>query len=94
MKAQGQSKRKKLSKRAKLFLANGIFFVVLAVFLVLACTGHLYDFSFAVVFLLSIQCFFTFMSLIVYHLSIVADALNRRYKEGEEKEREQNAHKR
>lgn len=87
MNGQGQSNRKKLSKRAKLFLANGIFSVVLAVFLILACTAFLYGFSFAIVFFLSIQCFFTFMSLIVYYLSIVADALNRRYKEGEERER-------
>lgn len=66
-----------MSKRAKLFLAN-----IIAVILLFCC----YMFDWAVngrlpnettLQYLLIMCAFTFCSLIVYYLSIIADALKR-----------------
>lgn len=85
--------KKKLSKRGILFLTNAIFFIVLigAYFIFLASEDifrrYLIDTVFEILVILFkfllIQCAFTLFSLIVYYLSIMADALNKKYKEQE-----------
>lgn len=85
--------KKKLSKRVLLYLTNAIFFIVLigAYFIFLASEDifrrNIPDIIFEVFVILFkyllIQCAFTLFSLIVYYLSIMADALNKKYKEQE-----------
>ena len=77
-----QRKRKNLlSKRAKLYLANGIFFVILVVvfFIHLAADPTL-TYMMILVYIMSL-CLFVMFSLVVYYLSIIADAISRRYKD-------------
>lgn len=76
MKEKSTSKSKKhMSKRAKLWLANILCFVacVGAVFFEMATMGVMRPLTY-----ICIQCAFTFFSLIVYFLSIIADALSGR----------------
>lgn len=82
--------KKKLSKRAKLYIANGIFFVFAIVFCFFDIMYHA-DNNFAIIFVVAFkylvaQCGFILMSLIVYYLSIMADALDRGYKKEEDKD--------
>lgn len=81
-------KSSKLSKRAKLYLANGIFFVFLIIFALL-WTGMSRELD--LVIYLIILCMFIFFSLIVYYLSIIADAVSGKAaeREAEEQERRQ-----
>lgn len=78
--------KKKSSKRLILILSNCIFlfFAVIACFNYMYRTsdiGH-YQYALMDIFCFSlIQCVFTFFSLVVYYLSIMSDALNRKYKE-------------
>lgn len=93
--------KKKLSKRGALFLANGIFAGIwlIVYFLYLFSEGY-YNYNVFIDFLNPVfemffilfcfvlaQCVFTFLTLIVYYLSIMADALNKKYKEQEDKEK-------
>lgn len=85
--------KKKLSKRAKLYIANGIFFVLAIVFCFFDMVG-LGSIIFAhyiveVFKFILIQCAFTLMTLIVYYLSIMADALDRGYKKEEDKDKKE-----
>lgn len=75
----------KLSKRAKLYLANGIFFVFLVIF-ALVWTGMSRQLD--LVIYLIILCMFVFFSLIVYYLSIIADAVSGKATEREAEEQE------
>lgn len=73
-------KKKRLSKRGKLFLANGLALLafVIGVFynwIVLDRVPVLTVPSYII-----LMCAFAFFSLIVYYLSIIADALDRRNK--------------
>lgn len=69
---------RKISKRAKLYLVNGICFLFLAgMYIFRALTRQ----DTPIFLLLLIMCGFTFFSLIVYYLSIIADAISRRYKD-------------
>ena len=82
--------KKKLSKRAKLYIANGIFFVLAIVFCFFDIM-HNAENKFTIIFVsifkfIVIQSAFTLMTLIVYYLSIMADALDRGYKKEEDKE--------
>lgn len=74
----GETAMRKISKRAKLYLANGICFCSLAG-MYLYCSIMLMPVSLFLLVLL--MCGFTFFSLIVYYLSIIADAISRRYKD-------------
>ncbi len=69
-----------LSKRGKLFLANGIALLVCiaAVFYMWFALGN--PPTVTIPNYLVLMCAFTFFSLIVYYLSIIADALNSRNK--------------
>lgn len=81
--------KNKLTKRVILALANCIFLICVVIFFSL----HLADvneylnelrtayIAQTVYRFLLIQCLFTFLSFIVYYLSIMADALNKKYKE-------------
>lgn len=70
--------RKKLSKRGKLYLVNGICFLFLAgMYIFRAITRQ----DTPIFILLLIMCGFTFFSLIIYYLSIIADAISQRYKD-------------
>ena len=69
---------RKISKRAKLYLANGICFCSLAG-MYIYCSIMLMSVSLFLLVLL--MCGFTFFSLIVYYLSIIADAISRGYKD-------------
>lgn len=72
----------KLSKRTVLYLANGIFFVVMVIFLFLPVTIHrLGNSTISVILFIVVQCIFTFFSLIIYYLSIITDAISQRYKD-------------
>lgn len=72
----------KLSKRAVLYLANGVFFVAMVIFLFLPVTVHrLGNSTISIILLIIVQCVFTFFSLIVYYLSIITDAIGKRYKD-------------
>ena len=68
----------KLSKRAKLTLVNIISSIVL---LILMLINSMYEsasvWSFALAFVL-IQCAITLITCIVYYLSIIADAMNKK----------------
>lgn len=67
--------KKKLSKRGKLYLANIIAFVFVTAFFVID-SGVLYNNIFESIYkCVAVQCIFTFLSLIVYYISIIADAL-------------------
>ncbi len=93
--------KKKLSKRGALFLANGIFAAVAAiVYLLFLFSEGYYNYNpaidllnpvFEIFFILFcfvlVQCAFTILTLIVYYLSIMADALNKKYKEQEDKDK-------
>lgn len=73
-----EKKNKKLSKRGKLYLANIIAFVFVIAFFVID-SGVLYNNIFESIYkCVAVQCIFTFLSLIVYYLSIIADALSAR----------------
>lgn len=81
-------REKRFSKRAKLFLANGIFFVVLLV--IVYCHLNMNP-AFVYVSMLGYVmalCIFVVFSLIVYYLSIIADAMKQRYLKSVEKEHE------
>lgn len=85
-----QEKRKNLlSKRAKLYLVNGIFFVILlVVFFVHLAANPTLTYMMVLIYIMSL-CLFVMFSLVVYYLSIIADAISRRYKDrmaGEEKD--------
>ena len=69
-----------LSKRGKLFLANGIALLVCiaAVFYMWFALGN--PPTVTIPNYLVLMCAFTFFSLIVYYLSIIADALDGRSK--------------
>lgn len=70
--------KKKLSKRCKLYLANIIAFVFVIAFFVID-SGVLYNNIFESIYkCVAGQCIFTFLSLIVYYISIIADALSAR----------------
>ncbi|MBQ9081499.1 MAG: hypothetical protein IJY26_02545 [Clostridia bacterium] len=73
--------KNKISKKGILFIANIIAFLILflvfwAEWIIFSKGPHLTIFP-----LLVYQCLFTFMSLIVYYLSIIADVLSGKYKE-------------
>ena len=71
----------KLSKRAKLFLANGVFFIVLLVVIVIHfMMDDLMVYVYMLAYILAL-CGFVMFSLIVYYLSIIADAIGKRYKD-------------
>ena len=87
--------KNKLSKRGVLFLVNGVFFVVTVTvyFLCLYGLGYfnynpkiddigvIYEILFLLFRYMLAQCIFTFLSFVVYYLSIMADTLNKKYKE-------------
>lgn len=75
-----KNKKKRLSKRGKLFLANGIALLVCiaAVFYMWFALGN--PPTVTIPNYLVLMCAFTFFSLIVYYLSIIADALDGRSK--------------
>lgn len=77
-----QEKRKNLlSKRAKLYLVNGIFFVILlVVFFVHLAANPTLTYMMVLIYIMSL-CLFVMFSLVVYYLSIIADAISRRYKD-------------
>lgn len=87
--------KNKITKRNVLIFANVIFFVCVLIFCCLdifGVLGKLSDFTLAYISqtvyrYLCLQCLFTFLSLIVYFLALMADALNKKYKE-EVKDRE------
>lgn len=73
-----EKKNKKLSKRGKLYLANIIALILNIIF---ALFNYWLDTSNYIGIALShtlIQCAFAFLSLIVYYLSIITDALSAR----------------
>lgn len=76
-----------MSKKVKLILINIISVLLIfgAFMFEWAVLGHLPHNTYWVCVL--VQCGFTFMTLIVYYLSIVADALNKKYREREEKDK-------
>lgn len=77
--------KKKLSKRGKLYLANIIAFVFVISFFVID-SGVLYNNIFESIYkCVAVQCIFTFLSLIVYYISIIADALSARNNKDEKK---------
>ena len=78
-KSTGKS-RKHMSKRAKLWLANILCFVVIICIAmhVWGTMGNAVSPIFIWPRYLILQCAFTFFSLIVYYLSIIADALSRK----------------
>jgi len=82
--------KKKLSKKGKLYLVNGIFLVLAIIFgyvdVLLNVNGSFRVFLLIVFKYILIQCAFTLMTLIVYYLSIMADALDRGYKKEKDKE--------
>ena len=68
---------KKLSKRGKLYLANGIFFFLVLLSLIsVTLMSHAPLSAERAFFYIVIQCIFTMFSLIVYFLSIIADAIS------------------
>ena len=77
-----QEKRKNLlSKRAKLYLVNGLFFVILlVVFFVHLAANPTLTYMMVLIYIMSL-CLFVMFSLVVYYLSIIADAISRRYKD-------------
>lgn len=78
--------KKKLSKKGKLFLSNGIVFVILCIVGYIAALGETPFsewFKIFSIYAILMQIVFTMMSLIIYYLSIVADALNKKYAEQE-----------
>ena len=82
-----KNSQKGLTKRNNLYLENGVFFGVLIIFLVVFTLFSHGPLSLKRVFIyILIQCAFTLMTLIVYYLSIMADALDRGYKKEEDKE--------
>ncbi len=74
---------KKLSKRGKLYLVNGICFLFLAGMYIFRAVMRQ---DTPIFILLLIMCTFTFFSLIVYYLSIIADAMSKRYHDRTEDE--------
>ena len=73
-----EKKNKKLSKRGKLYLANIIAFVFVIAFFVID-SGVLYNNIFESIYkCVAVHCIFAFLSLIVYYISIIADALSAR----------------
>lgn len=78
-KSTGKS-RKHMSKRAKLWLANILCFVVIVIasIHIWLTLGNEFIPLFVWPWYIAIQCTFTFFSLIVYFLSIIADALSGR----------------
>lgn len=78
MKKRRHNEQKKLTKRGKLYLANIIAFVFVIAFFVID-SGVLYNNIFESIYKsVAVQCIFTFLSLIVYYISIIADALSAR----------------
>lgn len=80
MNNQSNKNKKKLSKRGKLFLANGLALLAFVI-------GVFYNWFvldrvpiLTVPSYIILMCAFAFFSLIVYYLSIIADALDRRNK--------------
>ena len=81
--------KKKLTKRGKLYLANGIVFAVLLVFLVSITLMNHQGLQVINVFIIALaQCAFTLMSLIVYYLSIISDSVSKMAENAKEKETE------
>lgn len=83
--------KKKLSKRFKLILANVIAFIVFFFVGCFAASGTAgFDSWFRIfsLYFILLQIIFTFMSLIVYYLSIIADALNKKYAEQEKENKD------
>ena len=72
---------KKLSKRGKLYVANIVAFAVMIMFLTFEWAVNGYGPHLTALKYLLIQCAFTFLSLIVYYLSIMADAMTANIKE-------------
>lgn len=72
--------KKRLTKRGKLFLANILCFVVIVIasIHIWLTLGNEFIPLFVWPWYVAIQCTFTFFSLIVYFLSIIADALGGR----------------
>ena len=85
--------KKKLSKRAKLYIANIIFLILSIVFCyidMLRCESvNFADYFISIFIFIAVQCAFTLMTLIVYYLSIMADALDRGYKKEEDKDKKE-----
>lgn len=79
-KTKKSKNKKKLTKRGKLFLANILCFVVI-ICIAMHIWGTMGN-EVSPIFIwpryLILQCAFTFFSLIVYYLSIIADALSRK----------------
>ncbi|MBO5782889.1 MAG: hypothetical protein J6R24_01965 [Clostridia bacterium] len=79
----------KMSKKAILWIANIVAFFILFVVLwaewiIFGKAPHLTVFP-----LMVYQCLFTFMSLIVYYLSVIADVLSGKYKEKTKQRKEE-----
>lgn len=72
----------KLSKRAKLYIANGIAFLC-CIALTLFEWYAFYTYPPFVKYIF-VQCLFTFFSLIIYYLSIIADAFSHKNRKKEE----------
>lgn len=82
---KNENLKKKLSKRKVLVLVNVVFFILLCLSSIVSiCAIHADDIFevFIIVFsYISSQFTFTALSLVVYYLSIMAGALNSKYKE-------------
>lgn len=85
-----QKKRRKLTKKGILYLINGIFFAIILLLFFLKCAMEthtaagifiVYD---AWIWILLIQCAFSILTLIVYFLSIIADAISNKYNDKKE----------
>lgn len=77
--------KRRLSKRCKLYLINGIAAVVLCIFYILISL-FAHEFSLVRLFIyLILQCGFTLLSLIIYYISIIADSMTNRYDTNEKK---------
>lgn len=84
---KGNQKKKRLSKRAILYLVNGLFFVGMTAFLFMPATVHrLGNSTIAALILILAQGLFTFFSLFIYYFSIIADAMSKRYQNRTEDE--------
>ena len=92
--------KKKISKRALLFIVNGVFFalILLTMFFEWICGTNIAGrgVSAALIYLLKYVVFqfvFTILSLVIYYVSIMSDALNKiktdKKDENEKKEEKQ-----
>lgn len=80
--------KRKLSKRAKLYIANGVCFLILVFctlyMWIVGDSGIHYSPTDTIPMYVILQCAFTFFSLIVYYLSIIADAFSHKNRKKEE----------